>query len=143
RTVEKYDYNTEKARDAINRIKQAVLKLATGGELADGIGKRKDQICRLARTSAKTLYKNLHLWHTDHWCVTAGTASNTGNLAPPPPPDPDRFKRLICGLLHTKPPLMKCGHLEIPLLKIFNPDSWGSDGGPGEDGGFQQADGAS
>ncbi|MEL6554208.1 MAG: hypothetical protein AAFQ63_12200 [Cyanobacteria bacterium J06621_11] len=141
RTIQKYDHNAERAKDAIARIKQAVLKLVSSGELAEAIGKRRDQICQIARTSATTLYKHLSLWHPSEWCVQADCEGDTANLAPEQEIPPDRVKPSSDGLVHTSPPLMKGERRETPLFKNFHPDSWGLDRGPGKGGGFPQAAG--
>ncbi|MEL6160127.1 MAG: hypothetical protein AAFQ40_14510 [Cyanobacteria bacterium J06623_5] len=138
RTALVFDINTERAEDAIARIKSAVLQLATTGELPEGIRERVRKLCQTAHTSAQTLYKYAHLWHTDQWCVTAhgeGNAADSGNSTDPPP---DPLKPAPRGLLHTNQKNMKCPPLESPLLEFCNPDSQEGKGGPGEREGFPQ-----
>lgn len=108
RTQSTYDHNQAISDDARARIQSAVVQLTTLGQLPKMIGERARAICELAKTSAQTLYKNLSLWRSDQWCVTALAEGDTAHLLAPPDNPGDRFKRLISALLHTPPSLMKC-----------------------------------
>ena len=133
-----YSINTDRAEDAIARIKKAVLTLATTGELPEIVHHRAKKICDMAHTSAQTLYKYLSLWHPSQWCVIADGAGDTAD--PPPDSDPtcDRSEPLQAGLLHTFKKYMKGSPVENHLKKNFTLASEGLDGGLGEGEGFPQ-----
>ena len=125
--------NDEKQIDARRRITQAITHLARVGELADGATARIQQLCKLARTSVQTLYKNLSLWHPEHWCVMpepAGDAvrSQQGNEILSHPPE-----HLPPGELHTLGGLLRC----VPLTHSpKNLPPGGGEGGLGGREGF-------
>lgn len=121
RKIVKFDVNGDRARDAQQRIMDAVKSLASSSSLASGVRDRVAQIVAIAKTSAETLYKYLHLWHPSGGCVTDHTAGITADLSPPIITPPDPLNALSFGLLHTSPPLMKGVTPENPLKRIVPP----------------------
>ncbi len=130
-----HDINGERRDDARRRIQQAVTHLAKLGELADTVSHRLAQLCKLAHTSAQTLYKNLDLWHPDQWCV----------MPQPEPVSPiksdcnerqhDPLNPLLNGALHTLPPLLRC----VPVTDLpKNLLPRGVEGVPGGERGYPQ-----
>lgn len=138
RTIPTFNINLERAIEAAERIKKAVVQLASKGQLPECVRDRARKIAQVARTSAQTLYKNLELWHPDRWCVTASTAGDTGNSTPNTDPPPDRVKAASNGPLHTPLKNMIGTRDENHLLKDCNPDSKEREGGSGGEEGFPQ-----
>lgn len=130
--------NQEKQQEAKQRISQAVTHLAKAGELATGVANRLKQLCAAAKTSAQTLYKNLDLWHPDHWCVMphgtdvpAQSEGNTATLS-------ESLKASLSGALHTLGGELRC----VPLT--FSPKNThplGKEGVVGGERGSPQAEG--
>jgi hypothetical protein len=109
--------NEQRAKEARDRISQAVEHLLTMGCLPRAIGDRAKQVAATARCSFETLYKYLSLWHPAHYegmpqrppaGVTDGLSTVSKNLAAPTaktddPPNPSQAKAL-----HTAAGSMKC-----------------------------------
>ncbi|MBE9068853.1 hypothetical protein IQ260_19600, partial [Leptolyngbya cf. ectocarpi LEGE 11479] len=111
--------NDERRDDARRRIQQAVNRLAQLGELAGTVSHRLAQLCKLAQTSAQTLYKNLDLWHPDRWCVipqpeAVSPIKETCNEL-----QGDLLKPLPDGPLHTLPPLLRCRAVTNPPKNLL------------------------
>lgn len=138
REVSSLNINDERQADARRRIQQAVSHLAKLGELAATVSHRLTQLCKLAHTSAQTLYKNRDLWHPDQWCVipqpeTVSAINETckQNSSDPPKPPPD-------GPLHTLPPLLRCRTVRDLPKNLF---LRGGEGVSGGERGYPQAEG--
>ncbi|MFG6105692.1 hypothetical protein U2F10_25830 [Leptothoe sp. EHU-05/26/07-4] len=135
REVPSLSINDERQADARRRIQQAVSYLAKLGELAGTVSHRLTQVCKLAQTSAQTLYKNRDLWHPDQWCVipqpeTVSVINETCNKPSTDPPEP-----LPDGPLHTLPPLLRCRAMRDLPKNLF---PRGGEGVSGGERGFPQ-----
>lgn len=82
RQTERYQPNDTKAEDAKERIRLAVAELRLNPP--EGVRAWASALCSLARTSMKTLYKYLDLWHPKKRCVTplADYVSGDGGAQP-------------------------------------------------------------
>ncbi|MEM9806417.1 MAG: hypothetical protein AAF959_14165 [Cyanobacteria bacterium P01_D01_bin.56] len=134
--VEGGNLNDERQLDARQRISQAITHLIKKGELPEGPTARIKALCTLARTSAQTLYKNLTLWHPEHWCVMPDGAcdavrSQSCNEKSTNPPE-----QLISEELHTLGGLLRCVPLTDAQKNLY---PRGAGGGPGGERGYPQA----
>lgn len=136
-----FDRNDEKALDAQSRIKAAYQWLIKQGQWPTTVTAQLKALCQKARTSFKTLYKYSSLWRQPERCVTDRTERDRSDPPPNDLPTSDPPKPAPPQQLHTSIPITKGGGPVGPLLKSFNPDSWGLDRGPGKGGGFPQAAG--
>ena len=130
--------NEAKQQDAKQRIAQAVSCLAKAGELATGVANRLKQLCTAAKTSAQTLYKNLELWHPDHWCVTPDGTHVPARSDPSESSLAKSLKSSLSGALHTLGGELRCVPLTLSPKNIHPP---GKEGVLGGERGSPQAEG--
>ncbi|WP_152532065.1 hypothetical protein [Leptolyngbya sp. Heron Island J] len=130
--------NDEKQLDARRRISQAITHLCKKGELPEGVTARIQALCKLARTSVQTLYKNLALWHPDHWCVIpepegGGVRSRDCNETSTNPPEQPPSEGL-----HTLGELLRCVPVRDAQKNLYpRGEGGGSGGGEGFSTGWQ------
>jgi hypothetical protein len=133
-----FNPNDEKSKDAQQRIRDAVIHLASSGHLPDCITERVMAICKLAHTSLKTLYKYLWLWHPEHiqkGCVIDQPAKDSADFSPSASPPLERLEALPSVVLHTPPQIMKGVFEDSPPEKNY---PWGERGSQRGEGGYPQ-----
>lgn len=129
--------NQQKAKQAQERIHQAVEYLADQGTVPTVIGQWAQQIVKVAHCSLKTLYKYVSLWHPLHCsenseplepCVKPCGESVSGSTAHDVPPAPKASNTYDLKPLHTTGGVMKRGgEDETPpsLKNSFPRGVWG------------------
>ncbi|NEZ60148.1 hypothetical protein [Adonisia turfae] len=121
--------NDERQLDARKRISQAITYLAKRGELLEGVTARMTQLCKLAQTSAQTLYKNLALWHPDHWCVMPDSERDQPRSQASKEPLSDSAKSLVSEGLHTFGGLLRCVPVTDAQKNLYPRGAGGGSGG--------------
>lgn len=85
--------NELRSQDAQHRIRFAVQQLSELGQLPAVTRLRMQTIAQVARTSFKTLYKYLNLWHPGHYSEPAATCSES---CPPQEVEQDETSNTQC-----------------------------------------------
>lgn len=131
--LEQVNQNTERAREAMARIEQAISALANSLSLPEEITARAQAIAELAHVSLKTLYRHLHLWHPQHWqrCKIAHPVSVSAISEEISPDNPDPLRSRNSKEFYTLGGDMKCSPALKPdrLVENIHPDRGGSPGG--------------
>ncbi|MBD0337619.1 MAG: hypothetical protein ICV62_19190 [Cyanobacteria bacterium Co-bin13] len=104
-------FNQQLAKDAQERIQQAVETLRQQNALPSGITARAEAITSQFNISKKTLYRYASLWHPEHQTAEEGKRPEAASLSavanPPEPEAPDPEKAQEIEEVYTQSQIMK------------------------------------